>query len=256
MHLEAHSLWHLYVLVAVITTLRYLVFAGPAFALFYKWKPQMFAHLRIQQRMPRSADYWREIGWSLATFLIFGLSAVMTFNPYVLPHTQWYTGHAYGHWYTAFSVFMALAIHDLYFYLTHRLMHHPRLFRIMHRTHHLSTNPSPWAAFAFHPLEAFVEAGIVPLLVFVMPINELALLIFLLLMTIFNVIGHLGYEVFPRWLTSSFLGRYINTSTNHNMHHRYFTGNYGLYTRIWDELFGTTNPDYKERLEELQSGRK
>lgn len=252
LHLDAHSLWQLFGLVLLVTTLRYVVVAGGAFSVFYKWLPQKFASFRIQPKFPRSSDYWREVRWSLTSFVIFGLSAVATFNPYVLPHTQWYRGHAMGWGYTVVSVVLALAIHDLYFYITHRIMHHPKLFKLMHRTHHLSTNPSPWAAFAFHPLESVVEAGIVPLLVFVIPINEPAILIFLLLMTIFNVIGHLGYEVFPKWLTSSRLGKYLNTSTNHNMHHRYFTGNYGLYTRIWDELFGTTNPNYLEKLNEVQ----
>jgi len=40
-------------------------------------------------------------------------------------------------------------------------MHHKKLFRWFHLVHHQSTNPSPWAAYAFHPLEAVVEAGII-----------------------------------------------------------------------------------------------
>ena len=251
MHLGAPNLWHLFWIVLAMTAIRYLVFAGPAFLIFYKWLPEKFSALRIQSNFPKSKDFWREVRWSLLTFVMFGFSAIITFSPYVLPYTQWYRGNEYGVAYTVLSVFMALAIHDFYFYLTHRLMHHPRIFKWMHKTHHLSTNPSPWAAFAFHPTEAFVEAGIVPVLLFVMPMNELALLLFLLMMTLFNVIGHLGYEVFPRWLTSSFLGKWLNTSTNHNMHHKYFTGNYGLYTRVWDEVFGTTNPNYTDTLNEI-----
>jgi sterol desaturase/sphingolipid hydroxylase (fatty acid hydroxylase superfamily) len=66
----------------------------------------------------------------------------------------------YGWGYFFISVAVMLVLHDAYFYWTHRAMHRPRLFKVFHRVHHLSTNPSQWAAFAFHPLEAVVEAGI------------------------------------------------------------------------------------------------
>jgi sterol desaturase/sphingolipid hydroxylase (fatty acid hydroxylase superfamily) len=36
------------------------------------------------------------------------------------------------------------------------------------------------------------------------------------------------------------------------MHHQYFKGNYGLYTLIWDRLFGTLRPDYDERFDEVK----
>jgi sterol desaturase/sphingolipid hydroxylase (fatty acid hydroxylase superfamily) len=33
-------------------------------------------------------------------------------------------------------------------------MHDRRLFRLVHRVHHRSHDPSPWAAYAFGPIEA------------------------------------------------------------------------------------------------------
>ena len=54
-----------------------------------------------------------------------------------------------------------ILLHDTYFYWAHRAMHHPKIYRHVHLVHHLSQNPSPWAAFAFHPFEAVIEAGIV-----------------------------------------------------------------------------------------------
>ncbi|MEP6859607.1 MAG: sterol desaturase family protein [Deltaproteobacteria bacterium] len=48
-------------------------------------------------------------------------------------------------------------------YWTYRAMHHPWLFRRVHRIHHLPHNPSPWAAYAFAPGEALVHALFVPL---------------------------------------------------------------------------------------------
>jgi sterol desaturase/sphingolipid hydroxylase (fatty acid hydroxylase superfamily) len=157
----------------------------------------------------------------------------------------------YGWGYLVLSFFGSLLIHDAYFYATHRLMHHPRLFKLFHLTHHRSTNPSPWAAFAFSPAEAVVEGAIILVIPLLIPVHAYALLAFLLFMTVYNVYGHLGYEIYPKWLVNSRLGRWLNTSTNHNMHHQYFKGNYGLYFRFWDEVFNTTHPHYQKKLASL-----
>jgi sterol desaturase/sphingolipid hydroxylase (fatty acid hydroxylase superfamily) len=85
----------------------------------------------------------------------------LVFNPAVRPYTQLYSQISERGWLYYFALFPVLFfIHDTYFYWIHRLMHHPVLFRWFHLVHHRSTNPSPWAAYAFHPLEAFLEVGI------------------------------------------------------------------------------------------------
>jgi sterol desaturase/sphingolipid hydroxylase (fatty acid hydroxylase superfamily) len=45
----------------------------------------------------------------------------------------------------------------------------------------------------------------------------------------------------------------MNTSVAHNMHHRYFKGNYGLYFTIWDRLMGTLRNDYDENFDAVAS---
>jgi sterol desaturase/sphingolipid hydroxylase (fatty acid hydroxylase superfamily) len=40
---------------------------------------------------------------------------------------------------------------------------------------------------------------------------------------------------------------------NHNLHHQYFKGNYGLYFLFWDRMMGTIRNDYDERFEEVKS---
>jgi sterol desaturase/sphingolipid hydroxylase (fatty acid hydroxylase superfamily) len=113
----------------------------------------------------------------------------------------------------------------------------------------MSTNPTPWAAFAFHPLEAIVEVGIVPIMMFLMPLHPLALLVWVLYQTGMNVLGHLGFEIFPAGFTEGFISKFSNTSTHHNMHHKYVTSNYGLYFNIWDRILGTNHPEYTQQFE-------
>jgi sterol desaturase/sphingolipid hydroxylase (fatty acid hydroxylase superfamily) len=49
------------------------------------------------------------------------------------------------------------------------------------------------------------------------------------------------------------LGKWINTSVNHNQHHQYFKGNYGLYFLFWDRMMGTIRKDYDEKFDEVKN---
>jgi sterol desaturase/sphingolipid hydroxylase (fatty acid hydroxylase superfamily) len=144
-------------------------------------------------------------------------------------------------------------MHDTYFYWTHRIMHHKSLFNTMHLVHHKSTNPSPWAAYAFHPLESIVEVGIFVVFLFTLPVHTTHIIIFFLLSIMYNIYGHLGWELYPKGFSKSVIGKWINTSVNHNQHHKYFKGNYGLYFLFWDRIMGTIRADYDEAFEEVKS---
>lgn len=233
---------------------RYFMMAGLAFLLFYiVWRNRFF-YQKIQTRFPKNQDYLREIFYSFLTICIFSFVSVVLFvHPQVAPHTTRYLQISDYGWTYYFMVYpLMFVMHDTYFYFSHRLMHHKVLFKWFHLVHHKSTNPSPWAAYAFHPLEAVVEVGIVIIFLFTIPIHKSHLLIFFLMMIIYNVYGHLGYELYPKGFSKSTVGRWINTSVNHNQHHQYFTGNYGLYFLFWDRIFGTVREDYDAKYEEVK----
>lgn len=42
-------------------------------------------------------------------------------------------------------------------------------------------------------------------------------------------------------------------SVNHNQHHQYFTGNFGLYFLWWDRWMGTLRSDYDQEFAEVKS---
>ena len=70
-------------------------------------------------------------------------------------------------------------------------------------------------------------------------------------MTVYNVYGHLGFELFPKGINRHWLFKWFNTSVNHNMHHQYFKGNYGLYFTFWDNIMQTTHKEYDDRFNKL-----
>ena len=238
----------------IVGGLRYAIAAGLAWLLCYVFFGQRWSHRKIVAEAPARADVRRELLCSALSVVVYALVGAAGVLAIQAGWTQMYFRIGLHGWlWFAASLGIAILIHDAYFYWTHRAMHHPRIFRWMHRTHHRSMNPTPWAAYAFNPLEAFVHACIFPLVIFTVPIHPLAFFLFMAWQITFNVLGHAGFEFYPRWFLRSPLGYFINTPTNHVMHHQYLRGNYGLYFNFWDRLMHTNHERYEERFEEVTS---
>lgn len=250
LHLGSTSLetmaWMAAVLFAVLTA-RYVLVVGPLYLVCWKLLRTRLQPRRIQRVFPPRRRLVGEFWWSLSTFAIFAAIGVGLFYCNRMGWTRMYTRideHGWGYW--LLSVVLMILAHDAYFYWTHRFMHLKAVFRYFHRVHHLSFNPSPWAAFSFHPLEAVVEAGIAVVIAFTIPFHPSALFVFLMFMTIMNALGHLGYELYPRGFTRHPVGQWFNTSVHHNMHHHLVHCNYGLYFNWWDRWMGTNHATYHQ----------
>ena len=234
---------------------EYFIFASSAFVLFYYIlkKPMWFR--KVQKKLPKVTDYYRDICYSLISVSIFATVALVVFY-YLTPYSNIYRNFSdYGRGYYILSWVWMLLLHDTYFYWMHRAMHHPKLYRYIHLVHHKSTNPSPWTAYAFHPLEAFFEAMIVPLIAFTLPVHTSAIASFFLFQIIYNVYGHLGFELYPQGFHKTKIGKWINTSVAHNLHHKKFHGNFGLYFLFWDRAMGTLREDYEVTFVETTTKR-
>ena len=236
----------------VSLALRYLAMAGIAWLLGYVLFRNRWIHRKIIAHFPPRSEVRREFRYSLLSVAIFGLIGALTIFAARQGWTQvyWRIGQHGWPWFWL-SIVCCIFLHDTWFYWTHRLMHHPRLFKLFHKVHHLSTNPSPWASYSFSPLEAVVQASIFPVAALVMPIHPYAFLIFMTWQITYNVLGHTGYEYHPGWLMRTPLKHLLNTPTNHIMHHEKIRGNYGLYFNIWDRLMGTNHPEYEIRFMEV-----
>ena len=123
-----------------------------------------------------------------------------------------------------------------------------RSFRWFHRLHHLSHNPSPWTSYAFAPLEAVVQAAILPVVAMLYPIHPTPFAAFMVFQFAVNVLIHSGYEIFPRSFMDSRLSRLLATPTGHVLHHEFGKGNYGFCFGFWDWLMGTNHSQYERRF--------
>ena len=236
--------------------IRYFVFAGIPFLILYIWFPNTFSKNKIQGKLAKKKDIIREIFHSIQTSLVIAGVIVLFLNTPLFEFTLVYKDlNSYSYWWIPISIFLALVLHDSYFYWIHRAIHHPKLFRKVHLLHHQSVNPSPWASYSFSILEALLEALVAPLILVLIPMHPVAIFSFALTAFAINVYGHLGYEIAPKWFRHSFLFQILTTSTYHNMHHSRFYGNFGLYFRFWDRLLGTENPSYVKEYDKIQKRR-
>jgi len=170
---------------------KYFLIASPVFLIFYVLLRRKITYKKIQQGFPKSKDYGREIFFSTLSIIIFSIPPlVMLYSDKIRPHTTFYKNISdYGWLYAIFAFPLMLLMHDTYFYWMHRLMHHPKLFKLFHLVHHKSNNPSPWAAYAFHPLEAIVESLIFVLFLFTIPVHSIHLMSFFVFSLVYNVYG-------------------------------------------------------------------
>jgi sterol desaturase/sphingolipid hydroxylase (fatty acid hydroxylase superfamily) len=233
---------------------RYMLVALPAFAIVWWWGRERFRSRLIGRDFAGPEHLRRELWWSASTAVVFAAVGLIVWAGHRAGVMRVYLHVDERGWvYWVASIVALVVLHDAYFYWTHRAMHHPWLFRRVHRVHHLSTNPSPLAAYAFAPAEAVVQAMFVPIVALVLPFHPVAMFVFLVYMIARNVLGHLGVELMPRWFVRHRWLSAFTTTTHHAMHHRKPRGNYGLYFTFWDRLMGTTHADYEETFERVTS---
>lgn len=135
------------------------------------------------------------------------------------------------------SLVLVTLLVDLYMYTKHVILHMP-LFFALHRAHHTFHDPSPFAGFAVHPIEALITFGPVLLLCNAdAPVWGHAYAIWVAFFVLLNFYLHCGYEI-P--LVENVLSKlFINTSAFHNMHHERTVTNFGELLYLWDYICDT-----------------
>lgn len=238
-----------------------VLFLGLVFSYFALTVPLYFyfnvkggnGAVKLQDKPVSSKQIKDEIKWSIMSMVQYAVvTALLLFawrlgyfqNLYIAP---WEMGWLYFF----ISIPMLVLIQDAMFYWTHRLLH-TRKFAKYHARHHRSKTPTVFAVYSFHPVEAFLHAIRLPVILLIMPVNLFALIFSEnMISNLINAYGHLNYE--PKLVRKmAFLHR--NSAANasyHNLHHEKSRGNYGFYLKFWDRMFGTLHVDtdmYVERV--------
>ncbi len=228
---------------------------GSAYLIIWKWLGPRLQNWRIQQRSRVNAkQIKREVK---NAFLVFAVGTSFSAIIYVLAdmgYTVLYKDiNSHGGWpWVVASFFILIVIDDFWFYWIHRMLHTPRLYKLIHNEHHKSVDVNPFTSVSFHFLEpALLSSWVFPVAL-LMPTYAPLFAAVQIYGLLDNLKAHLGYEFFPRWFNRGPF-RWLTTSSYHNMHHQKYNGNYGVHFRFWDRVMGTEFKTYDAEYEAMQT---
>jgi sterol desaturase/sphingolipid hydroxylase (fatty acid hydroxylase superfamily) len=136
-------------------------------------------------------------------------------------------------WFVALMLLIPL-IREFHFYLIHRLIHWPPLYRTVHALHHKNANPGPWSGLAMHPVEHVLYFSGV-LIHWIIPSHPIHVIFHLQHLAFAPSQGHSGFErVIIKGNAAVRTGDYF-----HYLHHKFFECNYGNDLMPIDDWFGT-----------------
>ena len=232
-----------------IIFLRYVLMSGLYHQVFYRWLGRRKPH-RVMHEVPGTRQVLKEIGWSALSSVAFAVFFVAMMVLWDRGYTRVYIDpRDYPLWYLPVSLAVYMFVHETYYYWLHRWMHRPKVFKRIHKVHHDSFKTSSYTSFSFHPIESILQAIVIPILLFFIPINVFVLLVLLLVMTVSAIINHAAVEVYPAGFRKHF-ARWVIGSAHHDLHHKQVRYNFGLYFTVWDRWMKTESPDFDRKFVE------
>jgi lathosterol oxidase len=144
-----------------------------------------------------------------------------------------------GWWYNILQFPLFIAFTDFCIYYIHRGLHHPSIYKHLHKKHHKWIMPTPYASHAFHPLDGYAQGLPYHIFPFIFPLQKLAYVFLFVFINVWTVMIHDGEYIAENPI--------VNGAACHTMHHLYFNYNYGQFFTVWDRLGGS----YRKPNDEL-----
>lgn len=129
-----------------------------------------------------------------------------------------------------------IVIDDLAFYVLHRALHTPWLYRHVHRLHHRIHAPNAFTGAILHPVEWLLVSASLMLGPLLFGANIKLVWIWVFLRQWGNAEFHSGFVGPFTVLTHLSLG---GGTPHHDRHHARVHGNYAIMFPLWDRMLGT-----------------
>jgi len=214
----------------------YLLFAGLSYR--YIFNHDMMDHPRFLKNQVKL-----EIQCSLRAFPGMTLLTLPWFQAEVRGYSKLYDDvDDYGLAYLLLSVPFFLVFTDYGIYWVHRTLHHPSIYKYVHKPHHKWLIPTPFASHAFHPLDGYLQSVPYHVFIFIFPLHRWLYLGLFVFVNFWSILIHDSDMI-----TGHALERVINGPAHHTLHHLYFNVNYGQYF-TWADRWGGS---YRQPASEL-----
>lgn len=129
---------------------------------------------------------------------------------------------------------LVIPIHETHFYISHRILHYPPIYKRVHSLHHKNINVGPWSGLAMHPIEHLIFFSAV-FLHWLIPSHPLLAIFQMQVAGLSPSQGHTGFDEFVIGDRRVKTGGYF-----HYLHHKLFEVNYGSDgVIVLDKLLGT-----------------
>src|SRR5690606_12530131 len=99
----------------------------------------------------------------------------------------YYNINEHSTWYFFLQFPFFIAFTDCLIYLIHRGLHHPILYKRLHKPHHKWIMPTPYASHAFEPLDGFAQSIPYHLFPMIFPLQKVAYLVLFCFINIWTV---------------------------------------------------------------------
>lgn len=220
----------------IFGSILYLVLSTTSYIFFFKLTKEKYLPSLKTNKFKIAHD----IKWSLINIWVEAL--LVSLLRMAIPRYSfiYFEFSELPYWVIPISIICHLIWDETLTYWAHRFLHTYRwLYLKLHIVHHRSIDVTPYAGFAFHPIDAFLQALPTFTSCFIFPIHYDIFLAFSIATTIWAISIHDNVPAMPCKL---FL-----YATHHTIHHERGNGsfrNYGKFTSVWDRLMGTyEDPD-------------
>lgn len=172
--------------------------------------------------------------WTLCSALpVWTAYEVLTLWLFANGHIPMITWDTNPVWFVVLMLVIPL-FREVHFYLVHRMIHWPPLYKYVHSLHHNNINPGPWSGLSMHPVEhVFYFSGVI--LHWIVPSHPIHALFHLVHLGLSPAGGHTGYDRIVEGDDKSF----DSHCYAHYLHHKYFECNYADGSLPLDRWFGS-----------------
>ena len=136
--------------------------------------------------------------------------------------------------YLSLCVLLMPFVGGVHFYIIHRILHIPMIYKVAHQLHHRNVNTGPWSGISMHPIEHILYFSLIGVWFFI-PSDPFVITITGIWFGVGPAQSHAGFNklIFFKSKTLELADHF------HHLHHKHFELNYGNIYAPMDPIFNS-----------------